>query len=576
MAHVFRLCLSSPPSCPEAGAALHAIALGNKDTISPLPSFSLFPNHHNSMTAGSTASSNKGRRLPNLLPNSGSEGDGGGARELAETPPLLAGDERSAGDGGGAGAHRGPSSPGRQRGLGGRRQQRESFWALHSRPATRARRTTVAARIRSGVRAHRRPPLPAGDKETERRGRRWRHGSRATVTPTVEREPVKESNCMAESLLLPIVRGVIGKATDALVQKVTRMYGVDGDRRKLERQLLAVERLLADAESKSETNPAVKRWMKDLNTADDEADDVLDEFQFEVLHREAMSLKSLGHKVRSYMTPLEFHFTMRRKLAKVLKKINELVEEMNTFGLLLRDEPQQLSYRQTYSVLPSNELDDIFGRDDDKELLQKELQKAVGRRRFLLVLDDVWNEEKKKWEEDLKPLLSSVGGGDGSVILVTTQSQRVASIMGTLEYHNPACLSDDDSWELFSKKAFSKEVQQQAELVTAGKLIVKKCKGLPLALKTMGVFPKDHEMDKEVLIQLWMANGFIQEDETMGLEQKGEYVFCNLVWRSFLQDVKPIKTFSFTADESIICCKTHDLMHDLAKDDIPNFPMIMK
>uniref|UniRef100_A0A0D9YR10 Uncharacterized protein n=1 Tax=Oryza glumipatula TaxID=40148 RepID=A0A0D9YR10_9ORYZ len=364
---------------------------------------------------------------------------------------------------------------------------------------------------------------------------------------------------MAESLLLPVVRGVIGKAIDVLVQKVTRMYGIDGDRRKLEQQLLAVERLLADAESKSETNPAVKRWMKDLNAADDEADDVLDEFQYEVLHREATSLKSLGHKVRSYMTPLEFHFTMRRKLAKVLKKINELVEEMNTFGLLLRDEPQQLSYRQTYSVLPSNELDDIFGRDDDKEvvviklllnqrdqhkwenlqvlpivgmgglgkttlakmvyndyrvqnhfelkmwqcvsdnfeLLQKELQKAIGRRRFLLVLDDVWNEEKKKWEEDLKPLLSSVGGGDGSVILVTTRSQRVASIMGTLEYHNPACLSDDDSWELFSKKAFSKEVQQQAELVTAGKLIVKKCKGLPLALKTMGDMMSSKQQVKE-------------------------------------------------------------------------------
>jgi hypothetical protein len=113
------------------------------------------------------------------------------------------------------------------------------------------------------------------------------------------------------------------------------------------------------------------------------------------------------------------------------------------------------------------------------------------------VLDDVWNEEKKKWEEDLKSLLSSVGGGDGSVILVTTRSQRVASIMGTLEYHNPACLSDDDSWELFSKKAFSKEVQQQAELVTAGKLIVKKCKGLPLALKTMGGMMSSKQQVKE-------------------------------------------------------------------------------
>uniref|UniRef100_A0A0E0G5D8 Disease resistance N-terminal domain-containing protein n=1 Tax=Oryza nivara TaxID=4536 RepID=A0A0E0G5D8_ORYNI len=299
------------------------------------------------------------------------------ARELAETPPLLAGDERSAGNGGGAGAHRGPSSPERQRGLGGRRQQRESFWGpplpasnegseddggsgdlerreSSSAPSTSGRRqgdgaprAMVAARIQSD-----------GDPDGGERGSR-----------ESSRQPVKESNCMAESLLLPVVRGVIGKATDALVQKVTRMYGVNSDRRKLERQLLAVERLLADAESKSETNPAVKRWMKDLNTADDEADDVLDEFQYEVLHREAMSLKSLGHKVRSYMTPLEFHFTMRRKLAKVLKKINELVEEMYTFGLLLQDEPQQLSYRQTYSVLPSNELDDIFGRDDDKEVV---------------------------------------------------------------------------------------------------------------------------------------------------------------------------------------------------------------
>jgi hypothetical protein len=169
---------------------------------------------------------------------------------------------------------------------------------------------------------------------------------------------------MADSLLLPVVRGVIGKATDVLVQKVTRMYGVDGDRPKLERQLLA------NAELKSETNPAIKRWMKDLNAAADKADDMLNEFQYEALRHEAMSLESLGHKVRSYMTPLEFRFTMSRKLAKVLKNINELVEEMNMFGLLLRDEPvQQLSYRQTYSMLPSNELDDIFGRDDDKEVV---------------------------------------------------------------------------------------------------------------------------------------------------------------------------------------------------------------
>uniref|UniRef100_A0A453QCB3 Rx N-terminal domain-containing protein n=4 Tax=Aegilops tauschii subsp. strangulata TaxID=200361 RepID=A0A453QCB3_AEGTS len=53
---------------------------------------------------------------------------------------------------------------------------------------------------------------------------------------------------MAESLLLPLVRGVAGKAADALVETVTRMCGLDDDRRTLERHLLAVECKLANAE----------------------------------------------------------------------------------------------------------------------------------------------------------------------------------------------------------------------------------------------------------------------------------------------------------------------------------------
>ena len=46
---------------------------------------------------------------------------------------------------------------------------------------------------------------------------------------------------MAETLLLPVVRGVLGKAADALVQKVTAMWGVDVDRRDLELKLLYVQ-----------------------------------------------------------------------------------------------------------------------------------------------------------------------------------------------------------------------------------------------------------------------------------------------------------------------------------------------
>ncbi|KAF7106904.1 hypothetical protein CFC21_107606 [Triticum aestivum] len=510
---------------------------------------------------------------------------------------------------------------------------------------------------------------------------------------------------MAESLLLPLVRGVVGKATDALVQTVTRMCGLDDDRETLERHLLAVECKLANAEEKSQKNAYLKSWMEKLKSVAYEADDILDDFQYEALRREAQIGKSTSLKVLGYITrrsPLLFRFAMSRKLKGVLEKINKLVNEMNKFGLenSVHQQEPQLPWRQTYSKL--DESTDIFGRDDDKErvvkllldqqdqqkvqvlpifgmgglgkttlakmvyndqkvqqhfqlkmwhcvsdnfdvsaivksiiklangtcdqadsieLLQKKLGEVIGQKRFFLVLDDVWNEEKKLWKDELKPLLCSVGG-PGSVIVVTCRSKQVASIMQTVDPVELAFLSKEDSWELFSNKAFSNGAEEQTELVTIGKRIVNKCGGLPLALKTMGgllsskqqvhewktieetnigdnvggkygvmpilklsykylssemkqcfalcaVFHKDYEMEKDMLIQLWMANGFIQAEGTMDLTQKGEFIFHELIWRSFLQDMKAAaKSAGYASDRAYgtIVCKMHDLMHDLAKD----------
>ncbi|KAF7046560.1 hypothetical protein CFC21_055585 [Triticum aestivum] len=267
---------------------------------------------------------------------------------------------------------------------------------------------------------------------------------------------------------------------------------------------------------------------------------------------------------------------------------------------------------------------DVSGRCDMPdmiELLQKKLDQVIGQKRFMLVLDDVWNEDERKWKDVLKPLLCSVGGL-GSVILVTCQTKQVSSIMCTVKPHELTFLSQQDSWELFSNRAFSNGVDEQPELITIGRRIVNKCGGLPLALKTMGglmstkqkvqewkaieesnigendggkyevmpilklsykylssemkqcfafcaVFPKDYEMEKDRLTQLWMANGFIQEEGIMDLVQKGEFIFDELVWRSFLQDkkvvVKSANYLGYTKYVSIVC-KMHDLMHDIAKN----------
>lgn len=84
---------------------------------------------------------------------------------------------------------------------------------------------------------------------------------------------------LAGSLLIPWVEGLVAKAADALVQRITSMWGVEDYRSKLERQLLYVRSLLADAEEKAEANTeagrAVKAWMKKLKAAAYEADEVL-------------------------------------------------------------------------------------------------------------------------------------------------------------------------------------------------------------------------------------------------------------------------------------------------------------
>jgi hypothetical protein len=74
----------------------------------------------------------------------------------------------------------------------------------------------------------------------------------------------------------------------------------------------------------------------------------------------------------------------------------------------------------------------------------------------------------------------------GSKIIVTTRSDKVASMVGTFSYHLKG-LAEDDSWALFKQYAFGKgEEEDHPNLLPIGKQIVKKCGGMPLAAQTLG------------------------------------------------------------------------------------------
>ncbi|KAK7285598.1 hypothetical protein RJT34_20374 [Clitoria ternatea] len=120
----------------------------------------------------------------------------------------------------------------------------------------------------------------------------------------------------------------------------------------------------------------------------------------------------------------------------------------------------------------------------DLEQLQRQLRNKLTNQKFLLVLDDIWNEDRVKWIE-VRDLMQ--GSDAGSKILVTTRSQRIASMMGTVPSHNLEGLSPEDSLSLFVKWAFKEgEEKKYPFLVNIGREIVSKCKGVPLAVRTLG------------------------------------------------------------------------------------------
>ncbi len=235
------------------------------------------------------------------------------------------------------------------------------------------------------------------------------------------------------------------------------------------------------------------------------------------------------------------------------------------------------------------------------------------RRRVFLVLDDVWN---KGILEQL-----DLAKGQGSVTLVTTRNQPVLKKAGVIDEDEVqvGVLSKEDSWKLFCVHVFPRGFSNiPCELQGVAELVADECKGLPLALKVIGgsmvgkttcqewefqlnclresrqlpeqqeeealfgrlklsydnldndspvskecflgfaAFPEDHMVMMEELIQLWRAQGLL-DDPTKMLGDDATlstyYLLGLLIGRSLIEVVR-------TGD--VFYTKVHDVMRDLA------------
>ncbi|BFG36054.1 hypothetical protein CerSpe_223280 [Prunus speciosa] len=118
-----------------------------------------------------------------------------------------------------------------------------------------------------------------------------------------------------------------------------------------------------------------------------------------------------------------------------------------------------------------------------KAAICESIQEILEGNRYLLILDDVWNEDPHKWEELMSCLLN-IKDTQGSSILVTTRSVRVASIVQTLPMRDLRKLSADECWLILKNKALSgRNATLSEDQERIGRDIAIKCAGLPLLAK---------------------------------------------------------------------------------------------
>ncbi|XP_015162722.1 putative late blight resistance protein homolog R1B-16 [Solanum tuberosum] len=248
---------------------------------------------------------------------------------------------------------------------------------------------------------------------------------------------------------------------------------------------------------------------------------------------------------------------------------------------------------------------------NNQEMSNDELMVIVYRglkgRRFLIVIDDLWNTEA--WDQMRRIFQND---NNKSRIILTTRLKDVADYASCRDFppRDVSFLSLDDSWKLFTERLLIKD-PCPPQLEEIGKHIVRKCQGLPLSIVVVagilgkmdpthdnwkkvegnlnsffgtvseqcqvilslsysylphylkscflyvGGFPEDMEIVISKLIRLWIAEQFVNSRSDKSLEVVAKEYLQDLIDRSL------ILVGTRKANGSMKTCKIHDLLRHL-------------
>ncbi|KAL3530242.1 hypothetical protein ACH5RR_009564 [Cinchona calisaya] len=245
------------------------------------------------------------------------------------------------------------------------------------------------------------------------------------------------------------------------------------------------------------------------------------------------------------------------------------------------------------------EFSDEYSKENEYTL-EERLKQCLLRKRYLIVLDDVW--EVEAWSVLEK---SFPNDANSSRILLTSRHADVAKkINANREPHRLRQLTDDESWELLQKKLSCKESYP----INVGRRIAKNCKGLPLTVVILagilanlesdgweeiagrlslsalsvtdqcmhtlelsykklpdylkscllyfGAFPEDTEIHFGLLTRFWIAEGFVKKCESISLEDVAKDYINDLIGRGLVMASEE------RSIGGIKKCRMHDLLRE--------------
>ncbi|KAM0896119.1 hypothetical protein ACQ4PT_023383 [Festuca glaucescens] len=385
------------------------------------------------------------------------------------------------------------------------------------------------------------------------------------------------------AILDSLVGSCAKKMQEMITEEAVLILGVEEDLKELQRTMTQIQCFLNDAEKRRIKESAVNNWLAELRDAMYNADDIIDMARSEgrmlLAERPSSSRESTKCGGISFFTCIP-NVPKHHKIADKIRDFNAELERISKLGE---------RFLGLQSMQPKAEVTNVKRTTNlvEPNLVGKETLHACKR----LVKNVLANKEKKAYK----------------VGIVGT----VAHAIGMEYVHRVDLMSADVGWELLWKSMNLNEEKDVEKLQDMGLDIVRKCGGLPLAIKVtasvlatkektenewrkfidrsawsvgnlpielrgalylsyddlpshlkqcflyLALYPEDHYIWRDDLIRLWVAEGFIEEQQGQLLEDIAEEYCYELIYRNLLQP-DPGR-----ADHSRF--KMHDLLRQLAQ-----------